>query len=56
MLELTRRWLYGFKSRRGRHSLPLEMPILPAELMDGYEVSKSVNNPQNDSPECIAPL
>jgi putative SOS response-associated peptidase YedK len=33
-----------------------KLPILPAELMDGYEVSKSVNNPQNDSPECIAAL
>ena len=27
----------------------------PAELMDGYCVSRAVNSPVNDSPECIAP-
>ena len=27
----------------------------PAELMEGYCVSRAVNSPLNDSPECIAP-
>jgi len=36
------------------HALSSLKPF-PAELMDGYDVSKLVNNPQNDSPECIAP-
>lgn len=35
------------------HALSLLKPF-PAELMDGYEVSKLVNSPVNDSPECIA--
>ena len=33
---------------------PLLKPY-PAELMDGYCVSRAVNSPVNDSPECIAP-
>jgi putative SOS response-associated peptidase YedK len=28
----------------------------PSEEMEAYPVSKSVNNPQNDSPECILPI
>jgi len=28
----------------------------PSELMDAHDVSKLVNNPQNDSTECIARL
>ncbi|MGH7887038.1 MAG: hypothetical protein ACREPG_04175 [Candidatus Binatia bacterium] len=35
------------------HALSLLKPF-PAELMDGYDVSKLVNNPQNDAPDCIA--
>ena len=27
----------------------------PAELMEGYDVSPLVNDPHNDSPECVAP-
>ena len=27
----------------------------PVELMEGYCVSRAVNSPVNDSPECIAP-
>lgn len=37
------------------HALSLLKPF-PAELMDGYDVSKLVNNPQNDTPDCIAPV
>ena len=33
---------------------PLLKPY-PAELMDGYCVSRAVNSPVNDSSECIAP-
>ena len=33
---------------------PLLNPF-PAELMEGYCVSRAVNSPVNDSPECIAP-
>ncbi len=33
---------------------PLLKPY-PAEMMDGYCVSRAVNSPVNDSPECIAP-
>ncbi len=28
----------------------------PAESMEGYDVSKLVNNPYNDSPECVSPI
>ncbi|HEX9746430.1 MAG TPA: SOS response-associated peptidase [bacterium] len=28
----------------------------PAELMEAYMVSKEVNSPRNDSPECIVPI
>lgn len=35
------------------HALGLLKPF-PADLMDGYDVSKRVNNPQNDTPDCIA--
>jgi len=44
-------WLSGSKIAR---ALSLLRPF-PAELMDGYDVSKMVNSPLNDSPECIAP-
>jgi putative SOS response-associated peptidase YedK len=37
------------------HALSLLKPY-PAALMDGYDVSKLVNNPLNDLPECIAPI
>jgi hypothetical protein len=37
------------------HALSLLKPFA-ADLLDGYEVSKLVNNPQNDTPECIAPI
>lgn len=37
------------------HSLSLLKPY-PAELMHGYDISKLVNNPQNDSAECIAAI
>ncbi len=38
---------------------PQLMPLLqpfPAARMDAYEVSKLVNSPANDSPDCILPL
>jgi putative SOS response-associated peptidase YedK len=28
----------------------------PPENMEGYDVSTLVNNPRNDSPECIRPI
>jgi putative SOS response-associated peptidase YedK len=34
------------------HALSLLKPY-PPERMDGYDVSPLVNNPRNDSPECI---
>jgi hypothetical protein len=37
------------------HAISLLKPF-PAELVDGYDASKLVNNPQNDSRECIAPI
>ncbi len=37
------------------HLLDLLKP-LPAEGLDFYEVSRLVNSPQNNSPECIQPL
>jgi len=37
------------------HALSLLKPF-PAESMDGYDVSKIVNNPQNDTPDCLAPI
>jgi putative SOS response-associated peptidase YedK len=37
-----------------KHALSLLKPY-PAELMDGYDVSKLVNNPRNDSPDCVTP-
>jgi putative SOS response-associated peptidase YedK len=36
------------------HALNLLKPF-PAELMHGYDVSKLVNDPKNDSADCIAP-
>ena len=36
------------------HALSLLKPF-PAELMDCHDVSKLVNDPQNESAECIAP-
>ena len=43
-------WLIGNELA---HALSLLRPF-PVELMDGYEVSKMVNSPLNDSPDCIA--
>ena len=37
------------------HALSLLRPF-PADLMDGYDVSKTVNNPVNDTSDCIAPV
>jgi putative SOS response-associated peptidase YedK len=37
------------------HRLTLLTPF-PADAMEGYEVSTLVNNPRNDSPECIRPI
>lgn len=37
------------------HALSLLKPF-PAELMDGYDVSELVNDPQNDLAECIDPV
>jgi len=34
---------------------PLLIPY-PSELMEGYEVSKIVNSPKNETPECIKPV
>ena len=36
------------------HAQDLLKPF-PAELMEGYDVAKLVNDRQNDSPDCIAP-
>ena len=44
-------WLNGSEID---HALSLLRPF-PAELMDGYDVSKTVNNPVNDTVDCIAP-
>jgi putative SOS response-associated peptidase YedK len=37
------------------HTLSLLKPY-PPEKMEGYEVSTLVNNPSNDSQECIQPI
>ena len=37
------------------HALSLLKPF-PAALMDGYDVSELVNNPQNESARCIVPV
>jgi len=37
------------------HALTLLKPY-PPEKMEGYDVSTLVNNPRNDSPECIRPF
>jgi putative SOS response-associated peptidase YedK len=37
------------------HALSLLKPY-PPENMEGYDVSTLVNNPRNDSPECIRPI
>jgi len=45
-------WL---KSDEIERALSLLKPF-PADLMDVDEVSKLVNSPQNDTPDCIAPI
>jgi putative SOS response-associated peptidase YedK len=47
--------LAWIKSDEPGHALSLLKPF-PAELMDGYDVSELVNNPQNESAKCIAPV
>ena len=37
------------------HALALLKPY-PPDKMEGYDVSPLVNNPRNDSPECIQPV
>jgi putative SOS response-associated peptidase YedK len=37
------------------HALALLKPY-PPEKMEGYDVSPLVNNPRNDSPECVRPI
>jgi putative SOS response-associated peptidase YedK len=37
------------------HALTLLKPY-PPEKMEGYDVSILVNNPRNDSPECVRPI
>jgi len=37
------------------HALTLLKPF-PADAMEGYEVSILVNNPRNDTPECVQPI
>jgi putative SOS response-associated peptidase YedK len=37
------------------HALSLLNPY-PPEKMEGYDVLPLVNNPRNDSPECIRPV
>ena len=44
-------WLCGSEID---HALSLLKPF-PGGLMDGYEVSKVMNNPVNDTSDCIAP-
>jgi len=45
-------WVSGDEIGR---ALSLLKPF-PAELIEGYDVSKLVNNPQNDTADCIAPV
>jgi putative SOS response-associated peptidase YedK len=45
-------WLNGSEID---HALRLLRPF-PAEWMDGYDVSKTVNNPVNDTSDCFAPV
>lgn len=40
---------------RDRELIPLLVPF-PAEEMTAYEVGTIVNNPRNDTPECIEPV
>ena len=37
------------------HALTLLKPFA-ADAMEGYDVSPLVNNPRNDSPECVRPI
>lgn len=43
------------EERRAIDLMPLLQPY-PAEKMEAYEISKLVNSPSNDTPECIVPL
>jgi putative SOS response-associated peptidase YedK len=47
------RWLVG--DDEIAQALALLKPY-PPEKMEGYDVSPLVNNPRNDSPECIRPV
>jgi putative SOS response-associated peptidase YedK len=51
--QTYQRWLAP-----GEHPAAELMPMLqtfPAKLMHAYPISRAVNNPSNDSPQCIAP-
>jgi putative SOS response-associated peptidase YedK len=47
------KWLAG--DDEIAHALSLLKPY-PPDKMEGYDVSPLVNNPRNDSPECIRPV
>ncbi|HEY2990640.1 MAG TPA: SOS response-associated peptidase family protein, partial [Candidatus Binatia bacterium] len=50
--EDEERWLDP-QLRRPQQLLAMLKPY-PAEEMEGYEVSRAVNSPLNDGPECVA--
>jgi putative SOS response-associated peptidase YedK len=47
------KWLAG--DAEIAHALTLLKPY-PPDKMEGYDVSPLVNNPRNDSPECVKPI
>jgi putative SOS response-associated peptidase YedK len=47
------KWLAG--DDEIAHALSL-LKLYPSDKMEGYDVSPLVNNPRNDSPECIKPI
>jgi putative SOS response-associated peptidase YedK len=47
------KWLAG--NDEIAHALALLKPY-PSEKMEGYDVSPLVNNPRNDSLDCIKPI
>jgi putative SOS response-associated peptidase YedK len=51
--EESEEWLD--ESTRGRRAVELMAPYKPDDL-ECYEVSRYVNSPANDSPDCIAPV
>jgi putative SOS response-associated peptidase YedK len=52
--DAAKQWLVC-KPETAPECLELLKPF-PAEKMEAYEVSPLVNNPRNDSPECVRPI